>query len=369
MNRDELFHLIALLQVKGVGAITARNLIQHTGSCAGIFTEKPANLLRIPGIGNAIVDELKKRDTFSRAEKELDFVEKNKIEALTFSDENYPKRLIDCIDAPLLLYYKGNKNLNAEKIISIVGTRNATDYGKTMCENLVEELSQKYPDLLVVSGLAHGIDIYAHRAALKNGLPTIGVVAHGLDRIYPAVHRKTAVEMVSNGGLLTEYNSDTNPDRPNFVMRNRIVAGMADALIVIESAERGGALITAEIANSYDRDVFAFPGRATDTTSQGCNRLINRNKAGLIQSAEDFEELMGWNSKLKSTKSTQKSLFVELSPEEKRLTSFLHAHEPKQINILSIESDIPVYRLSSLLLELEFKGVVRCFPGGTYVLM
>ena len=369
MDRDELFHLIALLQVKGIGTITARNLIQQTGSCAAIFNEKPANLLRIPGIGSGVIEELKKRDTFLRAEKELEFVEKNKIETLTLTDDNYPKRLIDCIDAPLLLFYKGNTNLNAEKIISVVGTRNATDYGKSLCENFIEELSQKYPELLVVSGLAHGVDIYAHRAALKNGLPTIGVVAHGLDRIYPAVHRKTAVEMVNNGGLLTEYNSETNPDRQNFVMRNRIVAGMADALIVVESAERGGALITAEIANSYDRDVFAFPGRATDSASQGCNRLIYKNKAALIQKAEDFEEMMGWNSKLKSTKTAQKPLFVELTNDEKQVTSFLHTNEPKQINILSIESNIPVYRLSSILLELEFKGVVRCFPGGTYLLV
>jgi DNA processing protein len=369
MEQEELFYLIALLQVKGVGAITARNLIQHIGGCKAVFEEKPAMLARVQGIGSTTIQELKRPEPLQRAEIEMEFIQKNKITTFAFTEQSYPKRLIDCIDAPLLLYHKGNADLNCDKIVGMVGTRNATEYGKTVCDKFIEELSIKFPDVLILSGMAYGVDICAHKAALKNRLNTVGVMAHGLDRIYPAVHRKTAVEMINQGGLLTEFTSGTNPDRPNFVMRNRIVAGMCDALVVVESAERGGALITAEIANSYDRDVFAFPGRTNDLSSQGCNRLIFKNKAALIQNSTDFEELMGWSPKSKSGKTVQKELFVELSAEERNVTDSLKHNEPKQINILSIESNIPVYRLSSLLLELEFKSVVKCLPGGTYVLL
>jgi DNA processing protein len=369
MDQEELFYLIALLQVKGIGCITARNLIQNLGSSKAVFEEKGVALSRIQGIGVTTIQELLKKETFARAEKEIEFIQKNKINAFAFSDSAFPKRLIDCIDAPLLLYYKGNADLNAAKIVSLVGTRNATEYGKSLCESFIHELSDKYPDVLILSGLAYGIDICAHKAALKYNLQTVGVMAHGLDRIYPAAHRKTAVEMVAQGGLLTEYPSDTNPDRPNFVMRNRIVAGMSDALIVVESAARGGALITAEIANSYDRDVFAFPGRTNDLVSQGCNRLIFKNKASLIQNTADFEELMGWSPNTVSGKAVQKELFVELTPDERLVTTYLKRNEPKQINILSVECDLPVYRLSAILLELEFKGVVKSLPGGTYLII
>lgn len=367
MEKENLYYLIALLEVKGIGVINARNLIQIIGSAKAVFEEKPIALAKIAGIGPNTIESIKRRECFETAEKEILFIEKNNITTLAFSDSDYPKRLIDCIDAPLLLYYKGNANLNTIKTVSLVGTRNATEHGKSMTEKFIEELSEKHPDALILSGLAYGIDIYAHRAALKMGMQTVGVMAHGLDRIYPATHRKTAVEMLFNGGLLTEYRSGTNPDRQNFVMRNRIVAGMSDALIVVESAERGGALITAEIANSYNRDVFAFPGRTNDIYSQGCNRLIFKNKAGLIQNINDFEEMMGWCSK-PQTKNTQKSLFIELSDDESKVVSQLSTSVPKQINILSIETEFAVYRLSSLLLELEFKGVVKCLPGGTYLL-
>lgn len=367
MEKENLFFLIALLEVKGIGVITARNLIQTIGNPKAVFEEKANALAKISGIGPATIESLKKKDTFSRAESEIAFIEKNCISTLTFTDSSYPRRLIDCIDAPLLLYYKGNADLNAVRTVSLVGTRNATEYGKSLTERFIEELSQKHPDVLILSGLAYGIDIYAHKSALKNRLQTVGIIAHGLDRIYPATHRKTAVEMLNQGGLLTEYPSGTNPDRANFVMRNRIVAGLSDALIVVESAEKGGALITAEIANSYDRDVFAFPGRATDTYSQGCNQLIYKNKAALIQNVNDFEELMGWGEPSRSIP-MQQSLFVELSEEERKIVSHLSASEPKQINILSIETDFAVFRLSATLLELEFKGVVKSLPGGTYLL-
>ncbi|MDP4270786.1 MAG: DNA-processing protein DprA [Bacteroidota bacterium] len=367
MNRQELFYLIALLQIKGVGNITARNLIAITGSCEAIFREKPSNLLRIQGIGINTVQEILKAN-MEKAAKEIEFIEKNNIATFTYSDENYPSRLNDCVDAPLLLYYKGNTDLNAVKTISLVGTRNATEYGKELSERLIADLSEKYPELLVISGLAYGIDIAAHKAALKHNLPTIGIIAHGLDRIYPATHRKTAVEMVSHGGLLTEYPSGTNPDRQNFVMRNRIIAGLSDAVIVVESAEKGGALITAEVANSYNRDVFAFPGRTTDVSSRGCNNLILQNKASLIQSAEDLINLMGWDKVSSTNKVVQQQLFLDLTEEEQLITNLLKENTPKQINLLSIESNLPVYRLSPILLELEFKGLVKCMPGGTYSL-
>ncbi len=368
MNSQELFHLIALLQVKGVGNITARNLITIAGSCEAVFKEKPANLSRIQGVSPVVAQELHKPEFRLKAEREMSFIEKNSITVYAYSDENYPQRMSDCVDAPLLLYYKGNAKLNVDKTISLVGTRNATDYGKELCEKLLADLSEKFPGILVISGLAYGIDIAAHKAALKHQLPTIGVVAHGLDRIYPATHRKTAVEMVQHGGLLTEYPSETNPDRPNFVMRNRIIAGLSDAVVVVESAESGGALITAEVANSYNRDVFAFPGRTTDYSSRGCNNLINRNKASLIQNAEDLTNLMGWDKTSTRHKAIQQQLFVELTDEEQQITDLLKSGEPIQINLLSVESNLPVYRLSSLLLELEFKGVVKCMPGGTYSL-
>lgn len=368
MDRQELFHLIALLQIKGIGNITARNLIAATGSCEAIFKEKPSNLKRIPGIGATTVQDIINSTTRDKAEQELAFIEKNNISTFAFTDEDYPKRLSDCIDAPLLLFYKGNANLNAAKTISLVGTRNATDYGKELCEKLIANLVEKFPELLVISGLAYGIDIATHKAALKHNLPTIGVIAHGLDRIYPASHRKTAVEMVLHGGLLTEYTSGTNPDRPNFVMRNRIIAGLSDAVVVVESAEKGGALITAEVANSYNRDVFAFPGRVNDAASKGCNNLIIQNKASLIQSADDLTNFMGWDIPTSKQKAIQQQLFVELTADEQFIADLLKGNSPKQINMLSIESNLPVYKLSPILLDMEFKGIVRCMPGGTYSL-
>lgn len=368
MERQELLHLIALLQVKGVGNITARNLIAAIGSCTGIFEEKPANLRKIQGISAAVIQELSKPEPRLKAERELAFIEKNNITTFVYNEDSYPQRLADCVDAPLLLYYKGNTNMNPAKTISLVGTRNATEYGKDLCEKLMADLAGKYPDLLVVSGLAYGIDIATHKSALKHNLPTVGVIAHGLDRIYPAAHRKTAVEMVQHGGLLTEYTSETNPDRPNFVMRNRIIAGLSDAVVVVESAESGGALITAEVANSYNRDVFAFPGRTTDYASRGCNNLINRNKASLIQHADDLTTLMGWDKPRATQKAVQQQLFIQLTEEEQQITHLLKGGEPMQINLLSVESNLPVYRLSSILLEMEFKGVVKCMPGGTYSL-
>mgnify|MGYP000956168807 FL=1 len=315
-----------------------------------------------------MIDEIRNPEVLRRAEKELSFVTRNNLQILFFTDSSYPQRLTQCIDAPVLLYGKGEADLNRSKVVSVVGTRNATRQGTQFCETFIRELSASDPDILVVSGLAYGIDISAHRSALKEGLSTVAVLAHGLDRIYPSPHRQTAVEMLRTGLLLTEFPSETNPDRHNFVKRNRIVAGMADAVVVIESGEKGGSLTTADIANSYFREVFALPGRVKDQMSAGCNRLIADNQAVLLRSTEQFLIHMGWEKEFRGVQSTQKELFPGLSEEEERICSMLSLHEPMQVNNLSVELNIPVTELFLTLLELEVKNVVRALPGGVYQL-
>ena len=308
-------------------------------------------------------------EAFKRAEEELLFAERNNIQCITYNDEQYPSRLKECQDAPLALFYRGNASLNALRVVGVVGTRHATPYGEEICRNFMEELATACPDTLVVSGLAYGIDIHAHRAALQHKLPTVGVLAHGLDRIYPSAHRETAVKMMDNGGLLTEFMSGTNPDRQNFVKRNRIVAGMCDAVVVVESAAKGGALITAELAESYHRDCFAFPGKVTDTYSAGCNRLIQNNRASLILSAEDFIRSMGWNHLSLKTKHVQRQLFPDLNDEEKKIVEAIEkAGNGIQINTLVVETNIPIHQISTLLFELEMKGVIQVLAGGMYKL-
>jgi DNA processing protein len=270
------------------------------------------------------------------------------------------------------LFYRGNARLDALRVISIVGTRHATAYGEDLCNSFVRDLKELCPDVLIVSGLAYGIDIHAHRAALQHGFPTVGVLAHGLDRIYPAAHRKTAIAMMDQGGLLTEFMSGTNPDRQNFVKRNRIVAGMSDATIIVESAAKGGALITAELAESYHRDCFAFPGKTTDIYSAGCNKLIRNNRAALLLSAEDFVETMGWSTSTgkAAPKAIQRELFPDLNEEESKVVDILQqCSEGMQVNQLVVEADIPINRMSALLFELEMKGVVRALAGGVYRLL
>lgn len=308
---------------------------------------------------------------FLRAEHEMEFVEKNRLTCLTLKDEAYPSRLRECEDAPVVLFFKGHTDFNRLRVINMVGTRNATEYGKQFCVDFLRDLSSHYPDVLVVSGLAYGIDIHAHRAALANNLSTVAVLAHGLDRIYPYVHRKTAVDMLDNGGLLTEFLTETTPDRHNFVSRNRIVAGMTDATIVVESASKGGSLITADLAVDYHRDCFAVPGRTTDSLSMGCNQLIRDNKAALIQSADDFMLAMGWTTEEGPAKheGIQRSLFLELTEEEELVVGILTRLGDLHINVLVVESDIPVNRMTALLFELEMKGVVRALVGGVYHLL
>lgn len=370
-TETEQIHTIALTQVPGIGVVWGRNLIQAMGSAEDVFRRRHEIPGALTGATQRVVDALDCPQAIVRAQKEYEFIRKNKIDCLTIQDERYPSRLRECDDAPLVLYFKGNTNLNALRIINMVGTRNATEYGKQICLRFLQELKTLCPDILVVSGLAYGIDIHAHRSALQNDFATVGVLAHGLDRIYPAVHRKTAVEMLQKGGLLTEFISETNPDRYNFVSRNRIVAGMSDATLVIESAAKGGSLITADLAQVYNRDCFAFPGRYTDIQSQGCNQLIQNNKAALIQSAEDLVKMMRWDDKPQTvkTENVQRILFPDLSEDEQKIVNILSNGENMHINSLVVETNIPVHRINALLFELEMKGIVRVLAGNLYQIL
>ncbi len=361
---ESLKYKIALTLIPNIGDILAKRLVAYCGSVEAVFKEKKSLLEKIPGIGTFYADAVINHNASERAEEEMIFIEKNNITPLFYLDKNYPKRLTHCEDNPVMLYYKGNADLNAEKIISIVGTREATDYGKKMCETLVSDLVEH--NILVVSGLAYGIDICAHKASLDNGLKTVGVFAHGLDKIYPAIHKSVADKMLENGGWLTDFTSNTKPDRENFPRRNRIVAGIADATIVVESKKDGGSLITADIAFGYNRDVFAFPGRAGDATSEGCNNLIKQNKAALIQSANDLVYAMGWEQTKTKTKNVQKKLFIELNNDEEIIVNILKEKETVNIDDLCFIAKMPMSKTSSLLLTLEFSGIIKSLPGKMY---
>lgn len=366
---SSLFYHIALTSIPTIGSITAKKLIAYCGSAAAVFNENKKALEKVPSIGsisaNQIINNIDY--AFSVAEKELKFIEKNNIQPFIFSEKNYPKRLLQCEDSPIVLYAKGEMDLNTQKIISIVGARNATDYGKEVCNQLIAALKPHCP--LIVSGMAFGIDICAHKAALENNLPTVGVLAHGLDRLYPAQHSSVANQMLENGGLISDYKSETNPDRENFPKRNRIVAGISDLTIVIESSKKGGSLITADLANQYNRDVFAFPGKVTDTQSEGCNWLIKTNKAALIQSVKDLEYIMDWQVLDENQNNKQTKLFVELSDEEKIITNLLSNSDKKPIDNIALSAEFPMSKTAALLLNLEFNGIVKSYPGKLYKLV
>jgi len=364
---NELQFKIALTIMPMIGDVNAKKLIAYCGSCSEIFKKNKAQLLKIPGFGEATADAIiaGSSNALKRAEEELLFIEKHKIETLFFLDEKYPNRLKHCIDSPILLYHKGNSVLDNAKTIAIVGTRNATENGKKITEKLIEDLAIYNP--IIVSGLAYGIDICAHKAALKNNLQTVGVLAHGLDKIYPALHKETAKQMLASGGLITDYMSQTRPDRENFPSRNRIVAGMVDAVIVIEAGAKGGALITAEIANNYSRDVFAVPGRIDDTFSLGCNKLIKQNKASLLEKAEDIAYICGWQQTNKQQKK-QQQLFVDLNDDEQKIVNILNEKKQMPIDDLCIETSISMGKISGILLNLEFKSVVKSLPGKMFSL-
>lgn len=368
MMQDEQVYTLALTRIPGLGLIGVCSLVRTLGSASSVFQHRKELKELIPEVSDKLIKALDCPDAFRRAEEELEFAEKNQIQCLTLNDPSYPSRLRECEDAPLALFYRGNAPLNALRVISMIGTRHATKYGEELCSCFMQDLVNLCPDILIVSGLAYGIDIFAHRAALQNGFSTIGVLAHGLDRIYPSAHRKTAIEMMDHGGLLTEFMSGTNPERQNFVKRNRIVAGMSDATIVVESAAKGGALITAELTESYHRDCFAFPGRTTDIYSAGCNELIKSNRASLILSAEDFVNAMGWNTTYSNPKkAVQRELFLDLNEEEKKIVDILQqSPEGIQINTLVVKANIPIHNISPLLFELEMRGVVKALAGGVY---
>jgi len=364
-NPDNLAYKIAISLIPGIGSVTARNLIAYVGSVQGVFQEKEKNLMKIPGIGEVNAQRVVRQNVLERAKREVEFILKNRIQTFFYLDDNYPTRLKGCSDAPIILYYKGNANLNERRIISVVGTRNATNYGKEMCEELIRNFSEKSYRILVVSGLAYGIDVQAHKACLKYNVPTVGVFAHGLDNIYPQLHAPVASKMLGNGGLLSDFISETKIDRQNFLRRNRIIAGLADATIIVESAEKGGALVTADIANSYNRDVFAFPGRSTDLYSRGCNKIIKLNEAVLIENQADIEKAMNWDIKASTNRTYQTSLFVELTPEEQKLVDLLKGGE-RFVDEITIETQMSMSKVSALLLGLEFKGMIISLPGKMY---
>ncbi len=359
MKNEELQYLLALQKAEGIGDINAKKLIKYCGSAKAVFKEKSSNLLKIEGVGNYKLKSLKDKTLFQKAEREILFIEKSNINVASFLDNNYPEHLRHCVDSPLVIFQKGSINLKQQRIISIVGTRNITNYGRSFLNKFFVEIKKYNP--IIISGLAYGVDILSHQLAIKHHLQTIAVLAHGLDKIYPTKHQKEALIMQENGGLLTDFWSKTNPDRNNFIKRNRIVAGISTATIIIESADKGGSLITADIANSYNRDVFALPGRITDIYSKGCNNLIKTNKAALLQSAKDLAYLLNWEQT--KPKAIQKKLFVNLDSSETLLYNYLLKEGKQTLDIIALHNNLPIYKVSSLLLNLELKGVVRPLHG------
>ncbi len=362
---NELVSQIALTQIPQIGDAYAKLLIQHFGSALAVFQASKRQLECIEGIGTLRAQQIKQFKNFEHCEKEVEFIEKNKIEVLFFSSEKYPKRLLHCPDSPLLLYYKGTADLNASKIISVVGTRQPSSYGTILCQQFIEALRPF--EVIIMSGLAYGIDATAHRSALQHQLPTVAVLGHGLDRIYPAAHRALAAQISQQGGLLTDYISGSLAHPQNFPKRNRITAGLCDAVIVIESGIKGGSLITASIANSYHKDVFAFPGKTTDAKSQGCNYLIQNHLAGLITEASDFIQLMNWSSNRTSIQ--QGELFASLTETEKKMVDKMNPSQTIHIDQLMHQAGIPYSEAASVLLQLEMKKIIQLLPGKMYKLL
>ena len=364
--KEDLLYKIAITKIVKVGPVTARNLISYCGGVKAVFQAKKKELLKVPGVGELTISNLLHKNVLLEAERELKFVEKNGIQTLFFLDNDYPQRLKHFQDSPILLYYNGTADLNFQRIISIVGTRTPTIYGKSICEEIVEGLATY--NVLIVSGLAYGVDVVAHQKCVDLKIPTIGVLGHGLSQIYPTKHKRIADQMVNCGGILTEFSSEVSIEREHFPMRNRIIAGMCDGLIVIETAQKGGSMISAHMANNYSKDVFAVPGRLKDKYSQGCNHLIKTHKAALIESAEDLAYIMRWDKK-SDNKIVQKSLFVELSEKEQQIVSLLQNVDDLGIDKLSKEVQLNSSKMAELMLDLEFKGIIKTLPGKRYVLV
>lgn len=356
---DELLYRIALTRTPKVGDILAKNLVGHCGSAYDVFHSKKTELLKVPGIGETVADEIKRGIALKEAERELHYLDKNEIEAYFYSDKHYPKRLKHFDDAPAMLYFKGNCNLNQARVVSVVGTRKPTERGRAFVEQFVQDLLDF--DVLIVSGLAFGIDVATHKACLSADIPTVGVLGHGLSTIYPHEHGSVAREMANHGGLLTEHPSSVGPKREHFPMRNRIIAGICDALVVVETDVRGGSMITAHMANEYQKDVFAVPGRLKDPMSRGCNHLIKTHRAALVESAADIAYIMRWDQA--RTPGTQGSLFHDLTDDEAGVLRILKSSESMSLDRLFVETGKSTSVLSAMLLELEFKGLVRALPG------
>jgi DNA processing protein len=363
--KDELYYQIALTLIPDLGPIRTKILVDYFGSASAVLKARKKEISAVEGIGEFCAGSVKEWNRFNAAEEEMRFIEKHHIQPLFFTDKNYPQRLLHCYDPPVLLYYRGTASLNNSRIISIIGTRNHTDYGRQTTEQLIAGLETQ--QVLIVSGLAFGIDTIAHKASLQHGLPTIGVLGHGLDTIYPLPNKLLAKEILLHGGLLTEFRRNSKPDKHNFPKRNRIVAGMADATIVIETANKGGSMITAELAHNYNRDLFAVPGKITDHKSSGCLQLIKQNKAVLLTGAEQLLETMGWMEKKKIVKK-QKELFIELTADEKILVSLLKEKEVVPIDVLYLQSRLGSSRVAAAILNLEIQNVIVALPGKMYKL-
>lgn len=365
MSEISLKHKIALSLIPGIGDINARKLVSHVGSVEGVFHEPFRSLVKIPGIGSNLAKYICEKSYLDIAGKEAEYVLKNNIRTFFYLDNDYPYRLRQCDDSPVIFYFKGTCDLNSSKILSVVGTRNATSRGKELVDKIISGLAEDFPDLIIVSGLAYGIDIASHKSAIARKLQTVGILGHGFKTIYPSVHRSIADTMIRNGGILTDFLADALPERNNFIKRNRIIAGLSDATLVVESGIKGGALITADIASSYNRDVFAVPGRPEDQWSAGCNSLIKSNKAALIESSADIEYCLNWipaNSKMP----VQRTLFNEMSSNEKLVYELINREGELNIDQICRVTEMPVFKLSSLLLQMEFNGLIKCYPGNLY---
>lgn len=357
---------IALSVIPHFGPKLVRRLVSYAGGVEAVFHEKKRYLEKIPGVGEIKASLFNTDNLMEEADEEIRYIQKEDIHPLFYLDSDYPARLKECEDAPIMLYVKGEIDFNTSKVISIVGTRNASEYGKSTTEEIIAYLASQYSDLLVVSGLAYGIDIAAHKAALKNNLKTAAALGHGLEFLYPSLHTGYAKKIVNQGALITEFQSKRKPDPGNFVSRNRIIAGISDATVVIESGLKGGALITADMANSYNREVFAVPGRSIDAHSTGCNNLIKMNKAALVESGIDIEQAMGWYTGKNKSRSVQKSLFMQMSPVEEKIIQCLNEKGDASLDEISISLALPVSQISASLLNLEFNGYVKTLPGKYY---
>ena len=365
---NDLVYQLALTLVPNIGDVHAKILIQHLGDAKSVFTAKQNILEKIEGIGSVRARSIKQFDAYKSAEDEIKFIEKYKIKTLFITDRDYPKRLLNCYDSPTILFYKGAADLNASRIVAIVGTRTNTEYGKQFTEKLVKDLEDQ--NIIIISGLAFGIDAIAHKCALKNNIPTVGVVGHGLDKMYPYEHTGMAKEMVKQGGgILSEFFSGTKPDKHHFPLRNRIVAGLSDATVLVETNVKGGSMITAKLADAYNRDVFAVPGRTNDKASSGCNHLIKHNKAIMLTDSEELLEVMGWMEKKKNASKKQRELFIELTAEEKIVLQLLQEKETVHIDEINLKSGLNSSAVAAAILNLELQNILASLPGKQYKLI